>query len=223
MATMTLAEARVVVANHLDDDGTRWTSTGGTGGGNEIDDALKSALSRCLSDYVAAGGERLSETVSTTSDSSGQIDLSTYDPLRVSGVSIQSGSRFYPVSYIDPENVDILETVTRTAKVRLTRNLALPTTSTQPIVGIGATEAGSWDAFDHWICARAARQLAVKDDEAYQALSRLEEDLGRSCILSSRVAPAARFPMPGRFYSKLVRWTWLPRSKTLQFCKSWRF
>lgn len=214
MAGLTLAEARTLVLGHLDDDNSRWSST-------EVDVALKGALSRCLSDYAAVGGERFDEEASgTTSASDGTVSLSSTPPVKIKSVSVLVGDAtwpIYPVAKVDKEAPDLNA---RSVRIMMLRDYALPSTTSHPIVGVGASAANTWHGFDAWICARAALALAIKDAESRPELRAEEQDLRQSALLRPRIPSARRFPSPEYGLTRLLRWTWIPSTNQLQLCRA---
>lgn len=216
MAALTLAEARTIVGYHLDDDGTRWGNT-------EVDFALRSALSRCLNDYVAEGGDRFdTEASATTSASDGTVDLSAQVPLAIRGVSLLTiGSFYVPLKSTRREDRLVDDKAARTLKVRLVKELSLPTTTSHPLVGSGATAANTWDAFDNWVIARAALQLAVKDAELRQEMQALEADLRGSVLGKPRTPRHRPFTGPEAELAADLRWTWIPSTQTLHLTRVW--
>lgn len=215
--TLLLSEARTTVSDHLDDDGTRWPITAG----GPVDKALKAALSACLGEVVKAGVDRFDEEVTTSTTALGALDLSTYDPIKVCGVSVTSGSRYYPVAGVREEDRDSHDENVRALQVRLVRNFALSSTAGHPLVGVGATAAKSTEAFDNWVCARAALLCATKDAEARPEVAGLAAEykaavLGMPRIPASNRMPRAAHGPPG---VAGLGWIWKPSTQVLQLCR----
>lgn len=215
MAALTLTEARTTVGQLLDDPNNRqWSTT-------QIDFALRSALSRCLVDYVGAGGERFDEQgTGTSSASDGTLSLTSTPPLMIRHVTIDVSDTFIPIRAATKRDKFRADTTARSLVYVFVRELALPSTTSHPLVGNGATAANTWDAFDMWVVARAALQLATKEDKLSSALAALETDLRASCTMRARIPAASEWPRQrgaGSAYD-LLRWTWLPASNQLQLC-----
>lgn len=209
MAGMTLAEARTQVLELLDDDNTRWSSA-------NIDVALSSALNSCLLEYTRNGGDRFTEEIETTTTSGGVLDMSSYNPLSVMGVSIKCGNVWIAIPGIDRSDRFIDDSTARSIRVQFVRTLALPTTTTHPIVGIGATEVNTVPAFDNWVCARAASQLKIKDDEASEPLERLEARLRGAIIGMPRIPQARAFPVRrDALLMRPVKWSYSARAQDI--------
>lgn len=226
---LTVSEARTTVLEHLDDEsGVRYARLTGANTENfaKIDRALRSALSRCVDDYVRAGGDRLDEQISVTTDSAdGTVSLAAYDrpTIRNVLVSVNSGSYFYPLQSQDKFSRGTPDTTARDLSVTIVRSFTLPAIrdTSDALVSAGDGSAQSWDAFDHWVCARAALQLGIKDDELRQSLVATIQDLERS-ILTHRRQPAG-MPWPSRQndhawrygLSRNLEWTWLAKEQKL--------
>ena len=207
MAQMTLAQARTQVYDYVNDDATRWSST-------QVDAALKAALSYCQTSYCSLGGDRFDEIISTTY-SSGEHALSSYDPLAIKGVSVKWGSTWHPISATDEEDRLILSTDSGDIRVRLQRSLAIPTTTSHPLVGVTSTEAGSIPAFDEWVCARGAQMLLARDYEAAQQLAEIESRFRDACLGMPRIPQARRFPRRAAPWAAAKRWSYDNRNKKI--------
>lgn len=215
---LTLAQARVQLQNHLDDDGTRWSTTG-SAGATEVDLALAWARDVCLREYIGSGGHRFDITEELTSSSSGLIDLSTHDPIAVRGLTMKVGTRHFPLSEVKPEQRNINDDTARTFVVRYAKPYTGPTDTTHPLVGTGATAAPTWDSFDHWVIAKAAVFLAVKDGEPRPELSALES-MARDAVLLTPVIPkAVRFPGATVWYGTWFAYHYRPDLKKIQIVK----
>lgn len=209
MASMTLAEARTNVLELLDDNNTRWSSA-------VIDTALSFALNACQNDYVRAGGLRLSEVVSI-STSAGSASLATYNPISVASVAYINGSLAVPLRQARATDYGHDDADSRTLRVELTRTLALPTTTTHPLIGIGSTEVNSVPILAEWVCARAARKLKVKDDEASQALENLIADAAKAAVGAPDTQGFREFSSAQACNVRnFLRWYYEPRSQYLK-------
>lgn len=174
MANLTLADARTNVAQLLDDpNNRRWTVP-------QIDAALAQALSACMSAYVTGGGAAFDlETQALSTTSAGACDMTTIAPvLYIKALQIMTGSgtaltfqSVKPAQKSDRwQNAQVLYALS----IVYVRDYRLSTTSSDPLVGVGAVEAASWPDFERWICADAASQLGVKDNDQRPMLQALE-------------------------------------------------
>lgn len=192
MANLTLAEARTKVGQLLDDaSNVRYSSA-------NVDDALADALNVCLTRYASEGGDRFDlETTGTTSASTGASSaLTGAAALLIKQVSVVSGSVAYRIPAKNPMRRGYPDLTARDIRILYVREYALPTTTTHPLVGVGATEANSWRAFDRWVCYEAAVQLAIKDQEqARLAVLRSEADRASTAALIRPSTPGG-YPVP---------------------------
>lgn len=213
---MTLAEARTQIAELLDDaNNVRWSTA-------NIDEALDSAVDQCLLEYVAAGGDRFNEEVNASSSSSdGTLDLSSYNPLRIVGVKMKIGTLYYPLAPIARDQIERLDAgEARNLYIDLVRTPVLPTTTSHPLIGSGATSYGSDFTFDHWVCLRAARLLSAKDAEERPDLIRLEKEQRESVMKRPRVPQSRRFTKRKGWYGDFLRWSYEPRTQYLQLSQA---
>ena len=211
---MTLAEARTNAAQLLDDPNSRrWSTT-------QVDFALQSAVSRCLQDYVGNGGERFdAEITANTSAVDGTLALSSYTPLVIKSVTLDTGDVFVPIRASTKRDKFKADTTERALVVLYVRDYVLPSTTSHALVGNGATSANTWAAFDHWCVVRAAMQLSAKDADGRGDLQALEADLAQSCLMRTNNPVALEWPRrSSRGIADALRWTWLPSSQQLQVC-----
>jgi hypothetical protein len=212
---MDLATARTVVLDHLDDaGGDRWNST-------QVDTALAYALSQCVDEYISSGGDRFDELVDSTSNTSGEVDLSTIDPLRIKGVSFLQGSIYWPIKQYRVEEKNRIDDTARTIQIRYIRKFVLPTNTSHQIVGVGATSGNSWLAFDNWICAKAALFCAVKDAEARPELKVLEQDMRGSVMSHTKIPQSVPFPVRRPYFSQWYGYVYHQNAKKLIMIKVW--
>lgn len=211
---MTLAEARTNAAQLLDDPNSRrWSTT-------QVDFALQSAVSRCLQDYVGNGGERFdAEITANTSAVDGTLALSSYTPLVIKSVTLDTGDVFVPIRASTKRDKFKADTTARSLVVLYVRDYVLPSTTSHALVGNGATSANTWAAFDHWCVVRAAMQLSAKDADGRGDLQALEADLAQSCLMRTNNPVALEWPRRSSHgIADALRWTWLPSSQQLQVC-----
>lgn len=221
MAGMTLTQARVQVLDHLDDEtGERYNLAGDYA---KVDQALASALSRCLSDYVAVGGDNFAEEAAVaTSATDGTVALTSYGPIDVRHVLVDQGTSYARVRPLRRSDREFPDRTARSLVVNYVREFVLPTTAGHPLVGNGVTAANTWLAFDGWICARAALQLGIKDNELRAALAALEADCRESVKARVRLPKSADWPGPRSPWGSIIedlRWTYLKSTTSLQLVR----
>lgn len=189
MANATLAEARTLVAQDLDDpNNRRWTTA-------QIDVGLQGALSSCLSQYITAGGNAFDLDLSVTTASTGIADLTSVAPiLFIKTVQIVTGSSpaltYTNVTPTRKGDRFQTEPAVYTLALIYVRDYRIPTTTSHPLVGVGATEAASWPDFDQWVCAEAALRLGVKDNDKRPGLEAYMER-ARKAVLERLNTPRA--------------------------------
>ncbi len=215
VAQATLAQARLFVREYLDDrSGRRW-------GDSTVDLALRTALSACVDDYRAEGGDRFDEDADVSTDSTGAVSLASYDPLDVSAVLVDVSGGFVPVRGGDRYALGQADATARDLRVVLVRHHDVPTDPADLLVGVTVGAARSWPAFDQWICARAALQLGATDDDRRQALRESLAECKRSALAHARAprvmpwcdASAARSPY-GSILGRL-RWVYDAQTRSL--------
>lgn len=211
--TLTLAQARDVVEDLLDDSGNaRWSTA-------QIDVGLGYGLSTCLHEYVSYGGDRFDIIGSFNTTTSGEADLSSVSPLHVKGLNLLVGSRYWPIPELKQEQRNVLDDTVRTLSIRYTRAYEIPSNSAHPLVGVGATAASSFDAFEHWVCLRAALYCSLKDAEARPEIRALEQEAAKVVIETPTMPEAFEFPRKKAWYSRWFGWTWNASTKKVLFCK----
>lgn len=210
--TLTLAQARTVVLDHLDDDGTRWSTT-------QIDTALALGISQCLTDYTSAGGDRFDTIESFTTTSAGVIAMTAKNPVLLRGLSLQVSRRFFPLQQTSPEERWVSDDTVRTVQVRYVKTYSLSATAGDPLIGVGATAAQSWDAFDHWVCMKAALFCSIKDADGRPELAAAEAAMAGSILTTSRIPSAVPFPGPLRIYSSFLSWFWVRDTQSIQIVR----
>lgn len=213
---LTVAQARDIVEDHIDDSGNaRWSES-------QVDNALRYALDSCRKEYLAAGGDRLFEISESTTDSNGRVDLSSLNPDYIAGVTLVMGNRFFPLSQVQYEERLLNDNAARSIQVRYARTLSLSSTTSHPLVGNGATAAKSFDAFEHWICARAAMFCSVKDADNRPELKELELQAKNAAMFAPHIPQSTAFPGKPHWYSRYYVWTWKPDEQKLQLArKGW--
>lgn len=187
MAGLTLAQARTRVAGLLDDpNNKRWSTT-------EIDISLQAALSMCLSDAVTAGCDAFNTEVSVTTTSAGLATL-TGPLLAVRTVQVSNGGTYYTVAPLVREDRRILEESARDLVVEVVKDYQIPSNTSHPLVGDGATAAATWPAFDQWVCVEAALLTGVMDNDQRRGLEKMREHF-RASVMDRINTPFSR-PLP---------------------------
>lgn len=198
MANLTLLQARAKVLQFLDDaSNRRWSDA-------QIDDALTDALSTCINRYALSGGDRFDlEVTGTTSASTGSVSLSAVLPARIKQVAVVVGNTTYRLTQKDPLRRGYADLVARDLRVLYVREYALPTDTGHPLVGVGATAANSWPAFDKWLCLEAANQLGLKDLEQKRLMILREAGDRAEQEALARAPTPGGYPIPRREWNPL--------------------
>jgi len=213
MAAMTLAEARTRVLQYLDDPNNRRWSTA------EVDAALKFALSYCLTTYATAGGRRfVVEHSVTTSASTGQVSLTSQLPMNVLGVVVVEANITTRIKPIRRRDRDVKDLVARSLIVEVMTEYDLSATSGHPLVGVGATAANTWPAFDEWVCVAAAKNCGVKDNDKRPGLIMLEQEQARAVL--GRVDPPRAVEWP-KETGPWLRWSYQSPTSVLTLTQCW--
>jgi hypothetical protein len=190
---MTLAEARLRTREDFLDDPTsrRWSDA-------QLDRALKASLAKCVADYAGGGGGRFTRALVGVQSTvgafgSGGVDLSSYDPLMVFGVMLRTGERRDPLTEVDLIDVGEMDDQVRDLDILLVPTPTLGAAGSDPLV-VSTGVAGTWDAFDEWVCARAALDAVRKDKELHGSMQRLEADAQRAVALTPHGNMSPAFP-----------------------------
>jgi hypothetical protein len=204
--TFTLTNARDQVKAYTDDDETRFSTTA-------IDRALDGALSLTLRDMAQQGATQLLTKVQTAS-TDGVLDLSTYDPLSIFGVAIQYGSSWEQLNEAAYSARRRAYTEDATLSVIMQRRLSVPSTTSHPLIGVGAAAANATAELDRLVCVRAAQELIATDNEQSAALEALERKYWAAVMSGIGPGKGRDFPRPGAWWSDL-RWVWDPSTRYL--------
>jgi hypothetical protein len=215
MANRLLSECRTRVAGWLDTtistSGTRWTTA-------ELDVALGGALSRGINEISKHTDMFDLETTGTTSASDGSLSLASVVPLRVKSVGLVVGNYVYEVQAKSGHRRGIEDETARSVIVTYVREYTLPTDPTKALVSVSGVAANSWLAFDDWICALAALDLARKDSEGkrIQAMTALEAQMKRDALSHCSSPAGGDWPRPqSNPMVGNLRWQWKPSTTTL--------
>lgn len=213
MAAMTVAEAVTRVQTDLLDDknGRRWDAT-------QVQRHLRAALSKCLSTYSKEGGRRFVRKLSSqATTSAGVLDLSSHDPLIVlSTVLVDGDNRRERLGQCEPWEIEYVDDQARTVDVHLVPNIAW--SAAGDLVPTDSTVPGTFDAFDEWVCAKAARDAAVKDKALHRALEVVEADAHAAAVGWPDANPSPDFPQKVGAY-EWIRWSVV--GKNLQLCRNY--
>jgi len=190
MAAHTLSSARGVVALMLDDpNNRRWSLT-------QIDGALQDALSLCVNTYAAEGGDQFDVEVDVTTDATGLGSL-TFPVGLIRGVQVFTGTVYYPINAQNRSQRVVLDNSARTLKVLAVREYQLPTTTSHPLIGDGATVApGTWHSFERWVCCEAARALGVTDNDKRPGLEELAQRAKEGAMVRANTYTSRPLPDP---------------------------
>ncbi len=188
MTGMILSAARSNVRRLLDDNGQnkRYSDTA-------IDEALQAAISSCVSDYATGGGDAFDEEVTVVTSSAG-LGTITGHTMLVRTVQVSNGSSMYTLEPQQRSDRRQLDQTARTLLVEIVREFQLPTTTTHPLIGVGATTSNTWMAFDQWVCSNAALLIGITDNDKRPGLERLEARFRASAL--KRDNNPSSFPLP---------------------------
>lgn len=180
MAGLTVAEARELVSQNLDDQSQRrWPES-------EINTALQYSLAACLSKYIEEGGNLFDQEASLSTNSAGLCDLTTLgNILRIGPVQYVTGSApfsYWPVMPAKPRDREIDVPGVYSLRITYVKEYTLSANGNYPLIGDGAVSAPSTHAFDAWVCAEAALLLGVKDNDQRPGLERLAAKLEGDAI-----------------------------------------
>lgn len=208
---ITVQQAIDAVYSHLDDqNATRWTSA-------EVQSALSSALSRCVNDYDAAGGDRFREEITGTSTTAGVVSaLSSIDVIAVQNVSVQMGNVWQRIRATRRADEDLVDAVVRTVRLQFVREPTLSTTLSNPLL------TNAWRAFEDWVVAEAALQCGIKDNDMRPGLEALTAKAQNS-VMSKLNTPVFRASAHDRVFdiSTDLRWSWVPSTKLVYLSRNW--
>lgn len=209
--TYTLADAQARVSTDLLDDSasTYWDS-------DAISRALKSALSLCLEEYFSNGGKRLRRRLST-STVDGAVDMAALGVSSVSDVAQLSGAVEHRMPALMTSTRPFLASTVEVV-IYYQPSLVLPTVTTHPLLGDGATEEpGAWDAFSEWVCIRAAMSLRASRSQSVPGALLALESSARENVLDAENGP--RFftssPRSNRRLASQYFWTWDPSTRSV--------
>lgn len=205
MTILTVTTATTVVRRLLDaeTDTARWTDA-------QVRQGLHVALDRCVEEYCMAGGDRLEEVVSATSTTSGTVDLNTYNPIVIKGVSVLQGNRRWPITGVRLEEQNFPDETERSLEIRLVKRRDLSATLSDPLVS-----GNTWPTLEHWICLEAASWLSVIDDEVRDSVMS-ESMKARDIVMKHIKTPTALdFPKKAYWLTSLIGYAYNQATHTL--------
>lgn len=212
MSALTVAEAITRVADLLDDPGNRRWSTA------KITGALKSALSVCVQEYGDMGGTAFDEEATGTTTSSGALVIASPVISRIKSVQVVTGNRRVILQGCQPRDIEIYDQVARDLSLIINRDWQVSATTTNQLVGADATTGPSWFAFDQWVCAQAALDLGISDNDKRPGLEAAWARY-REAVLTRVPSPRSRTsPLPRSDYSFTdnLGWAWDSTSQTVR-------
>ena len=182
-----------------------------------MDRGLQYAVDSCLRRYVQAGGERFDYREEVTTTAAGRHSFSLM-PVHIAGVSLMVGGRPYRIQATAPEDRARDCSSSKTLEIRWVKPLTIPSTTTHPLIGSGATAGNTFPAFDDWVCATAARYLALKDGEPMPLLDQLWADVEATIKSGPPIPRMKRFPSTPKYWETQYSWFWDPSGKYIQVC-----
>jgi hypothetical protein len=212
MSALTVAEAITRVGDLLDDpNNIRWPTTKVTG-------ALKVALSVCVQEYGDAGGTAFDESITGTTSSAGALVVASPVISRIKSVQVVTGNRRVVIRGCRPQDIEIYDAAARDLAIVIDRDWQVSSTTTNQLVGDDAATGPSWFAFDQWVCAQAALDLGISDNDKRPGLEASwaryrEAVLSRVQTPRSRVAP---LPRSDYTFTDNLGWTWDQTTATVQ-------
>lgn len=207
---MTLAEARDFTEFLVDDVNNKRFST------SDVDLALQGSVSSVIDDLTNKGQTHFIRHYAASSDSSGQLDLSSLDPRGIYGVSVAQSNNYFPIPATDYWKKARADQTVRSLEIAYVPRHVFPTTTSHPLIGSTTTPLGSWRTLDHLACAKAAKTLLVRNGEINPALEAMIRD-HENTVMTSDDIPRDMAP-PGRmkWFSEWIMWAYDRENKTVQ-------
>lgn len=217
MANMTVADAITATYQLLDEvvtggEGRRWSSA-------QVTASMSVALSKCINAYQSAGGDRFDlESTQTTSATDGSVDISSLVPMAIKDVGVITGSVTYRIPAKQKMRRGYTDATARQILILYAREYALSSTTSDPLVGVGAVAANSWPAFDDWVVAQTALDLALKDLEGQRLQWITQRAADSKANVIDRVRIPGGYPWPRREWAPFfdwLAWQWKPSTNKL--------
>lgn len=211
MAGLTVAEAQTRVGDLLDDpNGVRWSAA-------KVLLALRPALSTCLMDYAGNGGNAFDEPFTGTTSATGTLTLT--DPVQhIRSVQVVTGNRRIAIRSVSPQDIEMTDVAARALRIVGIREWVVPSTTTNRLVSDDTTTGPSWQAFDQWVCAQAALDLGITDNDKRPGLEKAwaryrDSAINRVATPRSRAAP---LPRSDWSFADDLGWAWDATTQTIQ-------
>ena len=178
----------------------RWTDA-------QLKRELRGSIGKCLREYTDNGGRRfLKPLLAQTTDASGQIEMSTVDPLWIHSVLISEGGRKEEIPNVDVHQQEYSDdNETRTVDIFVIPNIVFNDDDAEVLIQPDALSLGTWDAFEEWVIARAALGASRKNLALIASLQRDHDDAARAVLGVRPVNPIVDFTEPARAYPHLRR------------------
>jgi hypothetical protein len=175
---MILSDAIDRVELYIDDTSNdRWTTA-------EISQKLEVALDSVVNQYVARGGTRLDDVLELTTDSTGYLTLSGYNPIAISSVQLNNGGTYFAIPEVTASQVVQPSNTTHNLRVRMVKTPTFPATNSDSFVYHNNM---SSKLMDELVVLKAARLCLTKDKELDQSLElQFQETL--ATLLSSELS-----------------------------------
>ena len=212
MSALTVAEAITRVADLLDDPGNRRWSTA------KVTGALKTALSVCVQEYGDVGGTAFDESITGTTTSTGALVIASPVISRIKSLQVVTGNRRVVLMGCQPADIEVFDQVARSLSLLIVRDWQVSLTTTNQLVGDDSTTGPSWGAFDQWVCAQAALDLGISDNDKRPGLEAAWNRY-RDAVITRVPTPRSRVaPLPRADYNFTdnLGWAWDATSATVQ-------
>jgi hypothetical protein len=223
----TIAKARRALLRLVDDEhGERHAPADPSTGvqdWTDVDDALRSALDDALDRYVRAGGDRLTETISVSTDAAGAVSLAAYGVRDIRSVRVVLTSDGEE-TVVEPGSVDdggVYDAEERDLRISIVRRLTIPEDPDEnaPLID-NPTAAALGEAFERGVIALAADDVGTKDNESRAAIGRALDGFSEHVIKHARMPQVQRWgrASSSSSYGLLQRlcWVWIPAEQRLQ-------
>lgn len=139
-------------------------------------------------------------------------------PVAIKGVALMVGGRPYRLQAVAPEDRTRDCDSAKTLEIRWVKPLTIPTTTSHPLIGSGATAGNTFPAFDDWVCATAAKYLAMKDGDPMPMLESMWAEVEATIQSGPHIPMMRRFPRPPKYWEAQYSWMWDPSGKYIQIC-----
>lgn len=215
MAAMTLTEARAAVRQVLDSSTSRWSDA-------NIDSALRTALSAALGQYVSNGGDRLREVIDVSSDANGEVDLSSYDPFEITGVSYVVDNTRVPVGRVSAVARGYAVQEVKTLSIELVRAFTIPASASNALVYSASADAAAIvdPSFEQLVVLWAALDLSLKDRDQRPEVQAAADRYASAMFTRAPTARAGSFSRSRNVSTRPLQFFYIPGSRTLGLCRA---